>query len=141
VNPGRKKKLLLITGGVFALGVSCALVLFALSRSINLYYTPKQVTQGEVPKGVTFRLGGMVKNHSLNQSQDSLQVSFVLTDLKNHDVIVNYAGILPDLFREGQGIVTQGQLNASGQFVAHEVLAKHDENYMPKVVKDLLNDS
>ena len=141
MNQGRKKKLWMIGGGLFALSLSAGLILFALSKSINLYYTPKQVVAGEVPKGATFRLGGMVKKESLHHSKQKLAVSFVLTDLNHHEVTVKYAGILPDLFREGQGIVAQGKLNASGQMVAQEVLAKHDENYMPKAAKDALNDS
>lgn len=120
--------------------VGCAaatsLALLALRENINLFFSPSQVAAGEVPLDTTIRLGGMVVNDSIHRGAD-LKVSFDLTDL-NQKVTVEYNGVLPDLFREGQGIVTQGRLTASGRFQAEQVLAKHDENYMPPEVNEAL---
>lgn len=113
------------------LGITCVvgLVLYALKQNIDLYFTPTQIMHHEVPKNAHFRIGGMVKKNSVHYDREQL-ISFVLTDTVN-EVVVYYRGILPDLFREGQGIVANGRLNAQQDFVADEVLAKHDENYMP----------
>ena len=133
----RKKRLLFvlfISGGV-ALAVAC--VLIALNQNINLFYTPSQVMAGEVPQQQTFRIGGLVKKGSVQRQPNSLKLSFVLTDTA-HELRVSYEGILPDLFREGQGIVALGSLAPNQQFIAIEILAKHDENYMPPEVKHAL---
>ena len=104
-----------------------ALALSALQQNINLFYTPTQIANGEAPKDTRIRAGGMVRDGSVQRSQDSLEVQFVVTDFAK-DVTIRYHGILPDLFREGQGIVALGKLDADGVLVADEVLAKHDEN-------------
>ena len=113
-----------------------ALILMALSENLNHFYDPSQVVAGEAPQNHTFRIGGMVVDGSVHRDEGSLKVRFDLTDYKEQ-VTVSYEGILPDLFREGQGIVAIGKLNQN-LFVADEVLAKHDENYMPAEVKDSL---
>lgn len=126
----RRKKLGLIVLMVVGIGVFVGMVTMALKENINLFFSPTQVLAGEAPVDISFRIGGMVRTGSVKRSNDSLKVAFDVTDTaKNLPVI--YTGILPDLFREGQGIVAQGKLRADGTFVASEVLAKHDENYMP----------
>ncbi|GIT22151.1 MAG: cytochrome c-type biogenesis protein CcmE [Gammaproteobacteria bacterium] len=114
------------------------LILYAMSQNINLFYTPTQVAQGEVREGQRIRIGGMVKEGSVVSANDSLQVRFETTDYV-HAVPIEYEGILPDLFREGQGIVAEGSVDASGVFHASRVLAKHDENYMSQEVKAALD--
>src|SRR5690606_27831248 len=109
----------------------------ALQQNINLFYNPTQIASGEAPQDARIRAGGMVKENSVSRSADSLDVEFVVTDYA-HDVTIRYRGILPDLFREGQGIVALGRLNENGVLVADEVLAKHDENYMPPEVTQAL---
>lgn len=126
--------LILLVAGV---GLAVGLALFALSQNINLYYTPSQVARGEVPRQSTFRMGGLVVPGSIQRGLEDLSVQFMLTDTA-HTVMVRYQGILPDLFREGQGIVAQGWLNEAGEFIAHEVLAKHNEEYMSPAVKHAL---
>ncbi len=140
MNPKRKKKLVLLSSMVAAVAVAVGLVLFALSENINLFYTPTQIAEGEAPVGQRIRAGGMVVEGSIKRAPDSLDVEFAVTDY-SHEVVVKYSGILPDLFREGQGIVTMGSMNADGQFEASEVLAKHDENYMPPEVEAALKAS
>ncbi|MBX2867131.1 MAG: cytochrome c maturation protein CcmE [Acidiferrobacterales bacterium] len=136
MTPKRKQRLMLV--GLLILGVATAatLTLTALQDNINLFFSPTEVKQGKAPEGRTFRLGGMVVDGSVERSATDLNVSFDLTDTAEV-VTVKYAGILPDLFREGQGIVTTGSIE-NGIFVAREVLAKHDENYMPPEVTDAL---
>ena len=140
MNPKRKKKLVLLSSMVAAVAVAVGLVLFALSENINLFYTPTQIAQGEAPVGQRIRAGGMVVEGSIVRATDSLDVEFAVTDFEN-EVVVKYSGILPDLFREGQGIVTMGSMNDQGFFEASEVLAKHDENYMPPEVEAALKAS
>ncbi|CAN7623397.1 MULTISPECIES: cytochrome c maturation protein CcmE [unclassified Variovorax] len=130
-----KKRAAIVAGGVLAVGVAAALVLNALNSNIALYVTPSEVAAGKSPQGQVFRIGGMVKDHSLKR--DNLTVHFVLTDLAK-DIPVSYTGILPDLFKEGKGAVVQGRLGADGNFTASEVLAKHDENYMPPAAQHAL---
>jgi cytochrome c-type biogenesis protein CcmE len=127
-----KKRGAIIAGGLAAVGIASAFVLNALNSNIALYITPTEVTQGKAPKLGAFRVGGLVKPGSL--SRTDLTVHFVVTDTVK-DVNVSYTGILPDLFKEGQGAVVQGRLNDRGELVASEVLAKHDENYMPPEAK------
>ena len=130
MNKKRKQRLMIVLIIVLGVGGAAALVLQALQQNINLFFTPTQVAAGESPIGRTFRLGGMVKTGSVQRSKDGgLTVSFGVGD-GNKTVMVDYTGILPDLFREGQGIVALGKLQ-NGIFKASEVLAKHDENYMP----------
>ncbi len=124
----RHKRLALIAGALASLGLGAVLVLNALDSNIALYVTPSEVAAGKAPEGKAFRIGGMVKDGSL-QRQD-LTVHFVITDTAR-EIPVAYTGILPDLFKEGKGAVIQGRLGTDGVFTASEVLAKHDENYMP----------
>lgn len=137
MNPNRKRKLthMALIGSILMLAVF--LILYALGQNISLFYTPTQSVLGEAPKHQTIRLGGMVEKGSVVRDGKALLVTFKVTDFKNV-VTIRYKGILPDLFREGQGIVAQGQLNDSGFFEAKEILAKHDENYMPPEVRDSL---
>ncbi len=124
----RHKRTALIVGGLAAVGIAAALVLNALNSNIALYVTPSEVAAGKAPQGQAFRIGGMVKEGSLRR--DNLTAHFIVTDTAK-DIPVAYTGILPDLFKEGKGAVVQGKLDSDGQFKASEVLAKHDENYMP----------
>ncbi len=133
MKPHRRKKLTIIAFIVAGLSVAVGLSLYALSNSIDLFFTPTQVVAGEVANGQRIRIGGMVKEGSLEHSQDSLHVEFITTDY-NNDLQVRYDGILPDLFREGQGVVAEGMVS-NGVFMASRVLAKHDENYMSVEVK------
>lgn len=139
MNPHRKKRLSIILGLLAGVGVAVALALSALQQNINLFYTPTQIANGEAPVGTRIRAGGMVEHGSLVRSQDSLDVRFVVTDF-NKSVTITYRGILPDLFREGQGIVALGQVGSDGVVAADEVLAKHDEKYMPPEVNKALKD-
>ena len=137
MTPLRRQRFILV--GLLVLGVSVALglALLALRENINLFFSPTQVKAGEAPQQTSFRLGGMVVEGSVRRPDADLSVEFVLTDTVEQ-VTVTYKGILPELFREGQGIVTQGMLNNNGIFEAKQVLAKHDENYMPPEVADAL---
>jgi cytochrome c-type biogenesis protein CcmE len=132
----RHKRMAIIVGGLAAIGIAAALVLNAFQSNIVFFFTPTQVASGEAPKGRTFRIGGMVKSGSLTHRD--MRSGFVVTDLAK-DIPVVYTGILPDLFREGRGVVAQGTLSPDGTFVASEVLAKHDENYMPPDAKHALD--
>lgn len=124
----RHKRIALIGGGLAALGIAAALVLNALNSNIAFFVTPTEVAAGKAPQGKIFRVGGMVKTGSIRR--DNLTVHFVITDTAQ-EVPVAYTGILPDLFMEGKGAVAQGRIGPDGVFAASEVLAKHDENYMP----------
>ena len=137
MNPKRKKLLLIVVFIVVGMGTATGLALKAFQENLLYFFSPTQVVNGEAPVGSQFRIGGLVKKGSVKRDPNSLRVSFVLTDTA-HDVTVTYDGILPDLFREGQGIVANGRLGQNGQFVASEVLAKHDANYMPPEVADAL---
>ena len=140
MNPVRKKRLFIILAILAGVGIAVALALSALQQNINLFYTPTQIASGEAPTDTRIRAGGMVRDGSVQRSQDSLEVQFVVTDFAK-DVTIRYHGILPDLFREGQGIVALGKLDAEGVLVADEVLAKHDEKYMPPEVTKALKES
>jgi cytochrome c-type biogenesis protein CcmE len=124
----RSKRFALVAGIVGAVGVAAALVLNAFNSNLVFFYSPSQVAAKEAPAGRTFRLGGLVEQGSVKR--DGVTVRFVVTDLARA-IPVRYEGILPDLFKEGKGVVAQGQVGSDGVFVAREVLAKHDENYMP----------
>jgi cytochrome c-type biogenesis protein CcmE len=124
----RQKRIALIAGGLVALGIAAGFVLNALDSNIAFFVTPSEIAAGKAPQGKAFRLGGMVKEGSVQR--DNLTVHFVVTDTAK-DVPVAYTGILPDLFKEGKGAVAQGKMGPDGVFIASEVLAKHDENYMP----------
>jgi len=126
----RQKRLVWILVGVALVAAAVGLVLFSLKNNVSLYFTPTQVYNKEAPLGRNFRIGGMVEEGSVTRENDGLTVRFRITDTVNAMPVV-YKGILPDLFKEGKGVVAQGKLNAENVFVAEEVLAKHDENYMP----------
>ncbi|MCK7611636.1 cytochrome c maturation protein CcmE [Roseibium sediminicola] len=135
----RKQRRLMFIGSAGAvLAVALGLILFALNDQIVFFQSPSDIVTQSVPPGQRIRLGGLVEEGSVIRS-DNAEVSFRVTDLEN-TVAVTYKGILPDLFREGQGVVTEGVINPSGVFVADSVLAKHDENYVPKEVADALKD-
>ncbi|HSG59893.1 MAG TPA: cytochrome c maturation protein CcmE [Pseudomonadales bacterium] len=140
MHPVRKQRLMVVLFIVVATSVAAALVFFALRENMNLFYPPADIAAGKAPVGTNIRAGGMVKKGSVEKAGDSLKVDFVVTDY-SADLRVTYTGILPDLFEEEQGVVVAGQLDATGLFVAHEVLAKHDENYMPPEVADALKKS
>ncbi len=133
LTPKRKKTLIILLAVVIGIGIAVGLALYALRQNINLFYTPSQLAANEAPEGRRIQVGGLVMQGSLQREPDSLAVRFTITDLK-HQVDVVYTGILPDLFREGQGIVANGRIE-KGVVVADEVLAKHDEKYMPPQVK------
>ena len=126
----------MIGGGLCAVGIAAALVLNALNSNIALYVTPSEVKAGKAPQAKAFRIGGLVKEGSIRR--DNLTVHFTMTDLVQ-DIPVAYTGILPDLFKEGKGAVVQVKQITEGEYIATEVLAKHDENYMPPEAKDALD--
>jgi cytochrome c-type biogenesis protein CcmE len=130
----RHKRIALIVGGLAVLGIVAALVLNAFNSNLVFFFTPTQVAAGEAPKNTTFRIGGLVEPGSMKRDADGVTVRFVVTDTAK-TMPVAFKGILPDLFKEGKGVVAQGKLGADGVFTAAEVLAKHDENYMPPEAK------
>ncbi|MCB1424571.1 MAG: cytochrome c maturation protein CcmE [Zhengella sp.] len=134
----KQKRLSVILGGLAFLGLAAGLVLVALNQKIVFFVTPSDLTSIEAQAGQRMRLGGLVKEGTVVRGEGT-RVSFAVTDTLK-DVSVTYDGILPDLFREGQGVVTEGLFNGDGQFVADTVLAKHDENYMPKEVVDSMKE-
>lgn len=133
----RQKRFLFIVAAVGLLAVAVGLVLNALNSNVSLYYTPTQVFNNEVPQGRSFRIGGVVEEGSVKRGASGIDVNFVITDL-HKSVPVVYKGILPDLFKEGKGVVAQGKIGPDGVMHADEVLAKHDENYMPPEAADAL---
>ena len=138
MTPRRKKTTYIIIGGLVGLGLAVGLVLYALKNNVSLYFTPTQVFNKEAPQGRSFRIGGLVEAGSVKREGDGLTVHFNVTDtVKTMPVI--YKGILPDLFKEGKGVVAQGKLDTGDVFLAEEVLAKHDETYMPPEAKDALD--
>lgn len=137
MHPVRRQRLLIVLGALALVGVAVALTAWALRENLNAFYTPADVAAGKAPVDRRIRVGGLVVTGSVQRATDSLHVEFVLTDGKG-EVKVVHDGILPDLFREGQGILATGRLAADGRFAAEEILAKHDENYMPPEVKDAL---
>lgn len=137
MHPTRKKRLIIVVFILCGAAIAAGLALYALKQNINLYYTPSQVFAGQVPKGHEFRIGGIVKKGSVTHAKKGLEMSFMLTDTV-HQVKVKYAGVLPDLFRVGQGIVAQGKLNSQGVLIADQVLAKHGADYMPPPAKQAI---
>jgi len=133
----RRKRMLIIGLLVVGMGLATALILQAFNQNLMYFYSPSDVQAGKAPDARDFRIGGLVVVGSVKRATDKLAVEFTLSDLKQ-EVTVRYEGILPDLFREGQGIVANGKLGSDGVFAAREVLAKHDENYMPPEVADAL---
>ena len=138
MHPLRKQRLIVVLFIVFGAAVAVALASFALRENINLFYPPADIAAGKAPVGKNIRAGGMVLEGSIKRDTQSLRVEFVVTDYEAQVPVV-YTGILPDLFDEGQGVVASGQLDAQGVFQATEVLAKHDENYMPPEVQSALD--
>jgi cytochrome c-type biogenesis protein CcmE len=128
----RNKRIAIIGGGLASLGIAAFFVLNALNSNIALFFTPTQVAAGEAPKGHVFRVGGLVKTGTVQRNE--MTIRFIVTDT-DKEVPVAFTGILPDLFKEGKGVVAQGKMGSDGQFIASEVLAKHDENYMPPEAK------
>ena len=126
----RTKRIAIVAGGLTALAVAAGLVLSAFQQNLVFFFTPSQVAAKEAPQGKTFRIGGMVEKGSIARQADGLTVRFMVTDTAKSIPVV-YRGALPDLFREGKGVVAQGRVGTDGVFMASEVLAKHDENYMP----------
>jgi len=133
----RHKRFMFIAVALAGVGLAVGLVLYGLRGNVNLYFTPTQVFNNEVPNGRSFRIGGLVEEGSIKREKDGLTVNFVITDT-HKSIPVVYKGILPDLFKEGKGVVAQGKVQADGVMVADEVLAKHDENYMPPEAADAL---
>lgn len=140
MTPKRKQKMFVILGLVSLTAIAVGLTLYALRANINLFFSPVQIAQGDAPLERTIRAGGMVKEGSVARDNETLDVEFVVTDYVD-DLDVYYSGILPDLFREGQGVVVVGQLQADGRMRADEVLARHDENYMPPEVAQALKEA
>lgn len=139
MNPKRKKRLIIIGVLVAGIGLAAGLIGYAFRQNINLYYTPTQLVNHEAPEGQRIQAGGLVVQGSLQRSPNSLAIRFTLSDLK-HQVPVAYTGILPDLFREGQGVIATGRYE-DGTIQAEQILAKHDEKYMPPQVKEELDQS
>lgn len=137
MHPKRKQRLIVVGFLSFGFALVVGIAMYLLSENINLFYNPTQIAGGEVPQGAKIRAGGMVREGSVVRQEDDLTVLFVLTDYQS-EVSVQYTGILPDLFREGQGIVALGRLNDQNVLIADEVLAKHDEKYMPPEVAEAL---
>ncbi len=143
INPAvarRRRRLVAVLTGVTLLGIAAALVLIAFEDSLVFFYSPSDLTERPIESGRRFRLGGLVEEGSVRKAEDGITTLFAITDLAN-SVNVSYRGQLPDLFREGQGVVTEGTLAPNGSFTASEVLAKHDENYMPAEVADALKEA
>ena len=138
MKPQRRQRLMIVGLLVMSAGVAVSLALMALNENINLYYSPAQIVQGEAPVNTLIRAGGMVVNGSIKRSTKDLKVSFEVSDMQASKVLITYEGILPDLFREVQGVIALGHLNAQGVFAAEEVLAKHDETYMPPEIAQAL---
>ena len=137
MTPKRKKRIMLIGLMLAGVAIAAGFALQAFNENLMFFYTPSEVVAGEAPAGRMIRVGGLVTEGSVQRQSDGLTVQFDVTD-NNKTITVQYTGILPDLFREGQGIVAHGQLQEDRLFVAAEVLAKHDENYMPPEVADAL---
>ena len=134
----KRRRLTIVLAGMVLLSGAVALVLAALDQNLSYFYSPSDIA--EAPRGRPIRLGGLVEEDSVERQADGVTVTFRVTDLAN-SIAVTYQGLLPDLFREGQGVITEGTLGPGGVFVAREVLAKHDETYMPREVADALKKS
>jgi cytochrome c-type biogenesis protein CcmE len=129
----RRKRLFAVLAILAGVGAATALAMLAFEDNLLFYYNPTQVRAGEAPQDRTIRIGGLVTEGSVERTEGTLKIRFLVTDYRE-SIPVNYEGLLPDLFREGQGVIAHGRLSESGEFVAHEILAKHDENYMPPEV-------
>ena len=140
MNPKRKNRLFMASFLLIGVAGAISALFVALEQNLNMFYPPSEVVSGVAPIETNIRAGGMVEEDSLIRATDSLKVSFVLSDRAGSEFTVHYTGILPDLFREGQGILVEGELQQDGSFEATEVLAKHDENYMPPELMSLAED-
>jgi len=134
----RRKRMIAVAAIVIGIGAATAVALQAFQSNIMYFYSPSQITAGDAPAGRAFRLGGLVTKGSLKRVPGSIEINFVVTD-NAKSIPVRYSGLLPDLFREGQGVIAHGKMTADGVFVADEVLAKHDEKYMPPEVAETLH--
>ncbi|MDG2277726.1 MAG: cytochrome c maturation protein CcmE [Pseudomonadales bacterium] len=137
MNPVRKNRLYMTVFILVAVTGVVTMLMLAMEENLNMFYPPDKIVSGEAPRGKTIRAGGMVMDGSVRRIPNSLGVEFTLTDHQGSEFFVDYTGILPDLFREGQGVLVRGELRQAGRFAAVEVLAKHDENYMPPELLDL----
>jgi len=140
LTPKRKQRLFAILALMTLIGLATGLILYSLKQNINLFFTPTQALEAQLPLNHQFRLGGQVKPGSVQREKNQLTVNFVLTDL-HHEIPIRYTGILPDLFRDGNGAIAEGHWENFGQkkiFIATQILAKHDENYMPRAVYEAL---
>ena len=135
----RRKRMIAVAAIVVGVGAATAVALQAFQENLLYFYSPSQVTAGEVPSGRAFRLGGLVTDGSLRRTAGSIEINFVVTD-NAESIPVRYSGLLPDLFKEGKGVIAHGRMNDGGVFVADQVLAKHDENYMPPEVAESLHE-
>lgn len=140
MHPVRKQRLYIVLFIVVGASVAAGLIFYALQGNMNLFYSTSEIAAGKAPVDTRIRAGGMVREGSIKRAPDSLKYTFIVTDY-DHDVTVHYEGIPPDMFEEGQGVVVTGSLQANGEFIATELLAKHDENYMPPEVQDALDKS
>ena len=139
MHPLRKQRLYVVLSILFGTAMAAFLVFKGLSENINLFYSPSDLKKEKISVDNQIRVGGMVKKDSINKESNSLRITFVITDFEE-DLLITYEGILPDLFSEEAGIVAKGKINEQGTFIANEVLAKHDENYMPPEVAKTLKD-
>jgi cytochrome c-type biogenesis protein CcmE len=137
MTPTRKRRLIAVVLILIGVGAAGTITFYSLQQNMLYFQSPGEIAQLSMPVGRQFRLGGLVKNGSLERANDGLAVQFTVTD-NQKEITVHYVGILPDLFREGQGVIARGALDEAGQFQASEILAKHDENYMPPEVADSL---
>ena len=136
----KQRRMMTIAGAMGLLAIAAGLVLFAIRDTLVFFYTPSELTEKQLPPGKSFRIGGLVQQGSVVREADGVSVSFIVTDL-TATLPVRYRGLLPDLFREGQGVVAEGAIDSDGRFIATQVLAKHDENYMPPEVAEALKKS
>ena len=137
MNPVRRRRLVALSIGLLGLGIAAGFVVYALRENLQHFVSPTDIALGKAPQGHRFRLGGVVLEGSVKRSATSLEVEFIVTD-RFKQIPVHFSGILPDLFREGQSVVATGTLEGESRFLAEEVLAKHDENYMPAEVADAI---
>ena len=140
MTPTRKRRLIAVLLILAGVGIASTIAFYSLQQNLLYFQSPSDLVQQPIPPGRQFRLGGLVKPGTVNRVEDSLATRFVVTD-GPEDITVEYVGILPDLFREGQGVIARGTLDENGLFAASEVLAKHDENYMPPEVKEALEET
>ncbi len=142
MHPVRRNRLITVLFALTGVAVTAGLVLNALSENINLFYTPEEVVAGAAPEGVRIRVGGLVADGSISRPDtEGVDVEFVVSDMDGSDFRVRYSGLLPALFREGQGVIATGRLDENRMFIAEEVLARHDETYVPAEIMDIHNNA